>query len=151
MMFIPSIFNPKITINFETGQIRGAWVETKPNQKIYILVTDKNTMTLQDFIWSSFYKRIIPDNMEIRKKNGDNEDHSIQNLELVNVYHRKGRWCSVQVKSINLETKEEKIFKSMAKAASFHKCNVGVISLCTRGLIKRAKNGAGIWIVYSKI
>jgi hypothetical protein len=93
--------------------------------------------------------KLIENGYEVNHINKNKTDNKLENLEVLSrsdhrkkdmtENYRKG-WKKISVKSIDLETGEEKHFNSINKASKEYDICVGSIAYCIRGLIKSSNS-----------
>ena len=102
------------------------------NKKIYYLV--------HRYVFEAF-KGEIPSDKQVDHVDNCKENNSISNLQLLTPSEnmRKSHF-KIKVKSLNIETKEEKIFDSLKEAAEYYKIDSSNISKICKKKMKTSKS-----------
>ena len=91
------------------------------------------------FIYECF-KGKIPKEMHIDHCDNDRKNNLVNNLQLLSPKENQHKSHCKKVVSFNLETKEEKIFESITKAAEYHQIFFSTVSMICRKINKTCKS-----------
>ena len=105
--------------------------------KFFILYADNiiKSYSVSRFVYECF-KGNIPDDKEVDHIDNNKENNSIKNLQLLSHKENVRKSRCRKVKSFNIETREEKKFKSIKKAAKYNRISPSSVCLNCR---KRTK------------
>ena len=99
----------------------------------------KRHYLIHRFVFETF-KGVIPKGMETDHVDEDKKNNSISNLQLLSHKENVRKSCSKKVVSLNIETKEEKIFESIIEASEFHRIIGSSITLNCQKIYKTCKS-----------
>ena len=97
------------------------------------------TYLVSRFVYECF-KGDIPNDMEVDHIDNDKENNSIKNLQLLTKKENTRKSRCRKVKSFNIETREEKIFKSITKAAKYNYISSSTVCSNCKKIIKTSKS-----------
>ena len=113
----------------------------KSNYLIFCLSekNKKKMYLLHRYVFETF-KGKIPEGMHIDHCDNNRKNNFISNLQLLTPKENARKSCCKKVYSLNLETKEEKIFDSLSQASEFHQIFISSITLNCQKKIKFCKS-----------
>ena len=91
------------------------------------------------FVFECF-KGVIPVDKHVDHIDSCKENNSINNLQLLSPKENQQKSNCKKVVSLNIETKEEKIFNSLKKAAEFYQIHISTVSNICRKIRKTSKS-----------
>ena len=95
--------------------------------------------SLHRYVFETF-KGEIPKGMHIDHCDNNRKNNSISNLQLLTPKENVRKSCCKKVYSLNLETKEKKIFDSLSQASEFYQIIISSITLNCQKKIKFCKS-----------
>ena len=109
--------------------------------KFFNLYVDNNSKTylVSRFVYECF-KGNIPDDKEVDHIDNNKENNSIKNLQLLTHKENIRKSNCKKVKSFNIETREEKKFRSIKEAAKYNCISPSSVCLNCRKITKTAKS-----------
>ena len=113
---------------------------------------DRKTYSVSRFVFETF-KGEIPSDKQADHINNDKFNNSIDNLQLLSLAENTRKSHCKKVVSYNLETKEEKFFKSLKEVAEYHKLQPQTICMNCRKknkITKSKKDGMRYKFFYFK-
>ena len=99
----------------------------------------KKSYYVHRFIFETF-KDIIPKGMEIDHRDANKKNNSISNLQLLSHKENVRKSCCKKVVSLNIKTKEEKIFNSLKETAEYHQISDRAVGYSCQKKIKIIKS-----------
>ena len=91
------------------------------------------------FVYETF-KGEIPKGKVIDHCDNDSKNNFINNLQLLTQKENVRKSCCKKVISLNIETREKKIFSSITKAAEYHQIFFSTVSMICRKINKSCKS-----------
>ena len=99
----------------------------------------KRHYSVHRFVYETF-NDVIPKGMETDHIDGDKKNNSISNLQLLTKKENIQKSKCKKVISLNIETREKKIFSSITKAAEYHQIFFSTVSMICRKINKTCKS-----------
>ena len=108
----------------------------------FFSLCESNTIksySVSRFVYECF-KGNIPDDKEVDHIDNNKENNSIKNLQLLTHKENTRKSQCKKVKSLNIETREEKKFKSIKEAAKYNCISPSSVSLNCKKITKITKS-----------
>ena len=99
----------------------------------------KRIYLIHRFVYECF-KGVIPKGMETDHIDNCKENNSIYNLQLLSHKENIRKSCCKNIISLNIKTKEKRIFNSITEASEFHKIIGSSITLNCQKIYKTCKS-----------